>query len=169
MGLLDRIGLFDRGKMDKRAGEWAAKAMGCMVFADGKGPGDPEIAAFQVQVKTNRVLTESIGGKAAEAIFYQTVEAIRSLPSVMLQTHESELGVLAQDIEDLTAKNFALATVIAVAMGDDTVTPAEQQMLIRFQEMLGATIAVPVVGQVIRDFEQAAIQSGTAPPTPRPA
>lgn len=166
MGLLDRVGLFDRGKMDKRAGEWAAKAMGCMVFADGKGPGDAEIAAFQVQVKTNRVLTDSIGSKNAEGLFYQTVEAIKSLPAVMLQTHEAELGQLAQEIEDLTAKNFALATVIAVAMGDDTVTPAEHAMLARFHSSLGATIAIPNVGQVIHDFEEAAIKAGAAPPTP---
>ncbi len=65
MGLLDRVGLFDRNKMDKKAGEWAAKAMGCMVFADGNGAGAAEIAAAHEQAKTNRVLKDSIGRTTA--------------------------------------------------------------------------------------------------------
>lgn len=166
MGFLDRLGIFDRAKVGGQAGEWAAKAMACMVFADGKGPGEPEIAAMQVQVKSNRILRDSIGIKAAEALFHQTVEAIRTVPAVMLQTHEAELAQKAQGITDETEKNFALATVIAVAMGDGTVTHAEHQMLVRFRHMLGATIAIPNVGQTAHAFEAAAIQSGIAPPTP---
>lgn len=162
MGLLDRFGVFG-GKSGGKAGEWAAKAMACMAFADGKGPGEGELAAVQVQVKTNRVLAND---KGAEAIFHQTVEAIRTLPSVMLQTHEAEVGQLAQHITDPTDKNFALATVIAVAMGDGTITPAERAMLLRFQAMLGATIAVPDVGQTVHGFEAQAIAAGAVRPTP---
>jgi tellurite resistance protein len=162
MGFLDRFGIFGGDGTGGTAGEWAAKAMACMAFADGKGPGEGELAAVQVQVKTNRVLSDD---KAAEAIFHQTVEAIRALPSVMLQTHEAEVDQLAQHITDPTEKNFALATVIAVAMGDGTVTPAEQRMLLRFKAMLGATIAVPGVGQTVHAFEAQAIVTGAVQPT----
>lgn len=164
MGLLDRVGLFDRNKMDKKAGEWAAKAMGCMVFADGNGAGAAEIAAAQGQVKTNRVLKDSIGSRAAEAIFQTTIEAIGSLPAVMLQTHEAELAALGPQIEDITARNFAMATVIAVAMGDGTITHAERAMMVRFHAMLRATISIPDVGQTVHALENAAIQSGIMQP-----
>lgn len=162
------MGLFDRGKMNKKAGEWAAKAMGCMVYADGQGVGKAEITAAQGQVKTNRVLKDSIGSEDAEVMFRETLTAIGQVPAAMLPTYEAELAGLAKEIKDLNEKNFALATVIAVSMGDGTVTDSEYQMLLRFQKMLGATIPIPSPGQNMHAFEEAAVQKGAAEPSATP-
>jgi hypothetical protein len=139
------MGLFDRSKMSKAAGEWAAQAMACVVFADGSAS-EPEIAAAQDQLATNPVLKESIGTKKATALFNQTIEAIRPVPSAMLHSYEGELAELAQKVKDVNDKNFALSTLIAVSMGDGTLSQTEYDMIMRFKESLGATVPIPRPG-----------------------
>jgi len=131
--------------MSDEAGQWAAMAMACMVFADGTAS-EAAIAAAHGQVTANPVLHESIGTKEAERIFKATVDAIAQIPSAMLPTYEIKLDGLAKQIRDVNEKNFCFTTVIAVSMSDRTLTAAEHQMLQRFREMLGASIAIPDPG-----------------------
>ncbi|MFO0548345.1 MAG: TerB family tellurite resistance protein [Polyangiaceae bacterium] len=133
-------------KMSEEAGQWAATAMACVVFADGNA-NEAEIAAARGQVTTNPVLRDSIGTKEAERLFKETADAIAQIPAAMLPTYEIKLQGLAKSIREVNDKNFAFTTVIAVAMGDKTLTPAEHQMLVRFREMLGAgAIPIPDAG-----------------------
>ncbi len=136
---------FGKSKMDDEAGQWAAMAMACMVFADGSAA-EAEIAAARAQVQANPVLHESIGSGEAERLFKESTDAIKLIPSTMLPTYEVRLAGLAQKITEINSKNFALATVIAVAMGDGALTAAEHQMLTRFHKMLGASIPIPEPG-----------------------
>jgi hypothetical protein len=136
---------FGKSKMDDEAGQWAAMAMACMVFADGSAE-EAEIAAARAQVQANPVLHESIGSGDAERLFKESVDAIKLIPATMLPTYEVRLAGLAAKISDVNSKNFALATVIAVAMGDGALTAAEHQMAMRFHKMLGASIPVPEPG-----------------------
>jgi hypothetical protein len=139
------MGWFGKSKMDDEAGQWAAMAMACMVFADGSAA-EAEVVAARGQVQANPVLHESIGSAEAERLFKETVDAIKLIPATMLPTYEVRLAGLAQQITEINSKNFALATVIAVAMGDSSLTAAEHQMLMRFHKMLGASIPVPEPG-----------------------
>jgi hypothetical protein len=136
---------FGKSKMSNEAGQWSAMAMACMVFADGSAA-ESEIVAARGQVQGNPVLHESIGSSEAEKLFKETVDAIKLIPATMLPTYEVRLAGLAQQISEINSKNFALATVIAVAMGDGALTAAEHQMLMRFHKMLGASIPVPEPG-----------------------
>jgi hypothetical protein len=136
---------FGKSKMSNEAGQWSAMAMACMVFADGSAA-EAEIVAARGQVQANPVLHESIGSQDAERLFKETVDAIKLIPATMLPTYEVRLAGLAQQISEINSKNFALATVIAVAMGDGSLTAAEHQMLMRFHKMLGASIPVPEPG-----------------------
>jgi hypothetical protein len=140
------MGLFGRDKMSKSAGEWAAYAMGCMVFADGHA-NDAEIAAARGQVATNPVIRKSLGSQRAEKLFNETVEAVAQIPEAMLPSYETKLVELAAKVNEADEKNFALATVVAVAMGDRSLSAPEHAMLIRFRDMLGATIPLPSIGQ----------------------
>lgn len=140
------MGFFDQGKMSKESGEWAATAMGCMVFADGSAS-ESEIAAVKAQVEANPVVTTTIGSHRALEIFGATIEAIRPIPLTMLATYEVKLAGLAEDIDSTDDRNFALSTVVAVAMGDGTLTDSEYAMMARFREMLSATIPIPQPGQ----------------------
>ena len=136
---------FGKSKMNDEAGQWSAMAMACMVFADGSAA-ESEIVAARGQVQANPVLHESIGSSEAERLFKETADAIKLIPATMLPTYEVRLAGLAQQISEINSKNFALATVIAVAMGDGALTAAEHQMLMRFHKMLGASIPVPEPG-----------------------
>jgi hypothetical protein len=138
---------FGKTKMSDEAGQWSAMAMACMVFADGSAA-EAEIVAARGQVQANPVLHESIGSAEAERLFKETVDAIKLIPATMLPTYEVRLAQLAQQITDVNGKNFALATVIAVAMGDGALTAAEHQMAMRFHKMLGASIPIPEPGGV---------------------
>ena len=140
------MGLFGR-KMSKAAGEWAAIAMGCMVYADGAA-GEKELAAAEGQLETNPVLKHSIGQKKATTLFRETVAAIRQVPAAMLPTYEQKLGDLAKKVKGQDERNFALATVIAVSMGDAALSQKEHAMLERFQKTVGANIPIPAPGQV---------------------
>ena len=136
---------FGKTKMSDEAGQWAAMTMACMVFADGSAA-ESEVVAARGQVQANPVLHESIGSAAAEQLFKETIDAITAIPSAMLPTYEVRLAGLAEQISEINDKNFALATVIAVAMGDGSLTATEHQMLMRFHKMLGASIPLPEPG-----------------------
>lgn len=123
-------------------GEWAAQAMACMVFADGEAEA-PEIESARVACSSNPVITNSIGPQKAEALFNQAVAAIQTVPSAMLPSYEAKLATLAKKVTKEDDKNFALATVIAVAMADGELEDAERSMLARFKDQLGASIDVP--------------------------
>jgi len=142
------MGLFDRDKMNKEAGEWAAIAMACVLFADGSAS-DAEVAAAKGQAVSNPVLKNSIGSKRAEELFDETARAVAQIPSAMLPTYDVKLQSLAEKIDDANEKNFALATAIAVAMGDRSLSEGEHTMLLHFKEMLGATIQVPSLGKAV--------------------
>jgi hypothetical protein len=161
------MGLFG-SKMSKSAGEWAAAAMGCMVFADGAAT-ERDIAAAQGQVVTNPLFRHSIGEKKAGVLFKEAVDAIGQIPGAMLPTYEVKLAQLAEKISKLDDKNFALSTVIAVSMGDGTLTQSEYAMLFRFQKTLGANIPIPTPGQSLPEElkpEAAPAPAPVAQPTP---
>lgn len=125
-------------------GEWAAIAMACMVFADGEAE-DQEIQAASEACSANPVITNSIGASRATALFTQTVNAIKTVPSAMLPSYESKLAELGKSVNKQEDKNFAYATVIQVAMADGELEAAEVAMLKRFKDYIGANIEVPGV------------------------
>lgn len=127
------------------AGEWAVTAMAVMVFADGDAE-PAELEKAKVVATTNPVVKNSIGSARGETLFNETVEAIKVAPAAMLQTYLTKLDALAQKISSQDDKNFALASVIAVATADGDVEPPEHQLLLRFKDLLGATIDVPTSG-----------------------
>ncbi len=146
---MPRVGLFSSLKdklnsviVGSAAGEWAVTAMAVMVFADGDAEA-AEMEKAKVVATTNPVVKNSIGSARGEALFNDTVEAIKVAPAAMLQTYLTKLDALAKKISSQDDKNFALASVIAVATADGDVEPAEQQLLQRFKDLLGATIDVP--------------------------
>jgi hypothetical protein len=98
-------------------------------------------------VATNPVIKKSLGSSRAEKLFNETVEAVSQIPEAMLPSYEIKLVELAAKVDEADEKNFALATVIAVAMGDRTLSDGEHMMLTRFRDMLGATIPLPGIGQ----------------------
>lgn len=124
------------------AGEWAVTAMAVMVFADGEAEAS-EMEKAQVVATTNPVVKNSIGSARGEVLFNDTVEAIKVAPAAMLQTYLTKLEGLASKISSQDDKNFALASVIAVATADGEVEQPEYQLLLRFRDLLGATIDVP--------------------------
>jgi uncharacterized tellurite resistance protein B-like protein len=124
------------------AGEWAVTAMAVMVFADGDAEAS-EMEKAKVVATTNPVVKNSIGSDRGEALFNETVEAIKVAPAAMLQTYLTKLDALARKISSQDDKNFALASVIAVATADGDVERPEYELLIRFKDLLGATIDVP--------------------------
>lgn len=124
------------------AGEWAVTAMAVMVFADGEAEAS-EMEKAQVVATTNPVVKNSIGSARGEVLFNDTVEAIKVAPAAMLQTYLTKLESLASKISSQDDKNFALASVIAVATADGEVEQPEYQLLLRFRDLLGATIDVP--------------------------
>lgn len=143
------MGWFDNFKtkmktitVSSAGGEWAAMAMACMVFADGQAE-EPEIASAKTSCTTNPVIVNSIGAKKAEQIFDSTAAAIRTVPAAMLPTYEAKLANMAQQVKNPDDKNFALATVLAVAMADGEIEKPEYEMLMRFKAALGASIDVP--------------------------
>lgn len=127
------------------AGEWAVTAMAVMVFADGDAEAS-EMEKAKVVATTNPVVKNSIGSARGEALFNDTVEAIKVAPSAMLQTYLTKLDALAKKISSQDDKNFALASVIAVATADGDVERPEYELLVRFKDLLGATIDVPNPG-----------------------
>jgi uncharacterized tellurite resistance protein B-like protein len=127
------------------AGEWAVTAMAVMVFADGDAEAS-EMEKAKVVATTNPVVKNSIGSARGEALFNDTVEAIKVAPSAMLQTYLTKLDALAKKISSQDDKNFALASVIAVATADGDVERPEYELLVRFKDLLGATIDVPTAG-----------------------
>ena len=127
------------------AGEWAATAMAVMVFADGDAE-PSEMEKAKVVATTNPVVKNSIGSARGEALFNETVEAIKVAPAAMLQTYLTKLDALAKKIGSQDDKNFALASVIAVATADGDVERPEYELLLRFKDLLGATIDVPPPG-----------------------
>lgn len=146
---MPRVGLFSSLKdklnsviVGSAAGEWAVTAMAVMVFADGDAEA-AEMEKAKVVATTNPVVKNSIGSARGEALFNDTVEAIKVAPAAMLQTYLTKLDALAKKISSQDDKNFALASVIAVATADGDVEPAEQQLLHRFKDLLGATIDIP--------------------------
>lgn len=158
------MGFFNRDKMSREAGEWAATAMACLMFADGV-PGEAEGAAAKGQIATNPLFKKSIGAERADALFVETLEAIRPVPQAMLPTYEVKLQELASGIDELTERNFALATVIAVAMGDRTINDAEYAMLARLNEVLGANIPIPMSGQSVpREYTSEQVGAGAEVP-----
>ena len=124
------------------AGEWAATAMGVMVFADGEVEA-PEVAKAKQIALTSPVIKNSIGVSRAEQIINETIDSISIEPRSMLGTYLTKLDTLARKISKQEDKNFALAGVIAVASADGEVEPAEYELLIRFKAILGATIDLP--------------------------
>ena len=124
------------------AGEWAVTAMAVMVFADGDAEAS-EMEKAKVVATTNPVVKNSIGSERGEALFNDTVEAIKVAPAAMLQTYMTKLDALARKISSQDDKNFALASVIAVATADGDVERPEYELLVRFKDLLGATIDVP--------------------------
>lgn len=142
------MGLFGRDKPSKEAGQWAAMAMGCIVFADGAG-GQAEVTAAQAVVNAMPVLKNSIGAVEAERLFMETVEAVRPLPDTMLDAYVTKLEGMAREIKKLDEKNFALAAVIAVSKGDGVLTQGEHQLIARLKDILGATIRLPDPGQSV--------------------
>jgi uncharacterized protein YndB with AHSA1/START domain len=140
------MGLFGRSKMSKAAGEWAATAMACLVYADGAA-NEVEITAARAQIETNPVFKHSIGEKRAAQLFDEAVAAIAQVPAAMLASYQAKLGGLVEKIKGVDDRNFALTTVIAVALGDRTMSEAEAAMLNGFRESLGATIPVPAAGE----------------------
>lgn len=130
--------------VSKAGGEWAAMAMACMLFADGEAE-QGEVEAAKRSCSSNPVIVQSIGAKRAEEIFGETVVAIETMPAAMLPSYEQKLAELAKSVTKVEDKNFALATVIGVAMGDGELEPAEHAMLVRFKDSLGATIDVPAL------------------------
>jgi uncharacterized tellurite resistance protein B-like protein len=124
------------------AGEWAVTAMAVMVFADGDAEAS-EMEKAKVVATTNPVVKNSIGSDRGEALFNETVEAIKVAPAAMIQTYLTKLDALARKISSQDDKNFALASVIAVATADGDVERPEYELLIRFKDLLGATIDVP--------------------------
>ena len=67
------------------AGEWAVTAMAVMVFADGDAEAS-EMEKAKVVATTHPVVKNSIGSARGEALFNDTVEAIKVSPAAMLQT-----------------------------------------------------------------------------------
>lgn len=124
------------------AGEWAVTAMAVMVFADGDVE-PSELEKAKGVATTNPVVKNSIGSARGEALFNETVEAIKIAPGAMVQTYLGKLDQLARKISTQEDKNFALAGVIAVATADGEVERPEYELLLRFKALLGATIEVP--------------------------
>lgn len=139
------MGLFGRDKPSKEAGQWAAVAMGCVVFADGTA-GQGEVTAAQAVVNAMPVLKNSIGPVEAERLFMETVEAVRPLPATMLDAYVTKLEGMAKEVKNVDDKNFALAAVIAVSKGDGVMTQGEHQLIARLKDSLGATIRLPDPG-----------------------
>ncbi|MCA9561921.1 MAG: hypothetical protein KC561_00465 [Myxococcales bacterium] len=154
------MGLFNRNKMSKDAGEWTAVAMAMSLFADGS-PSEAEIQVAKNQMATNPLIKHSIGPERAEEVFNEALQAIAPVPSAMIPTFEVKLAGLAKEVDDVNEKNFALAAVIAVMIGDGVVGEAENAALLKFQEMLGATIPLPKVGgSVPAEYQPTHLETG---------
>jgi tellurite resistance protein len=143
------VGFFDSFKaklnsivVGTAAGEWAVTAMAVMVFADGEVEA-AEVEKAKVVATTNPVVKNSIGSDRGAALFAETIQAIETAPSAMVQTYLTKLDKLAGKISSQDDKNFALASVIAVANADGDVERPEYELLLRFKALLGATIDVP--------------------------
>jgi len=154
---------FNRDSMSKEAGEWAAIAMACMCYADGEAT-DEELRIARRQAASNPVIRKSIGAKRSNELFEKTIQAIFEVPSAMLASYEVSLQELAAEIDEVDEKNFALTTVIAVALGDRAVSEREHAMLTRFKESLKATVEVPDIGSVVAPVLRQAAQQAPANP-----
>lgn len=164
---------------NKSQGQWAAKAMACMVYADGHAS-EEEIQTATNQINHNPVF-EKIGSDDALEIFNQTVEALQHGGAPMLASIEGELRELAEKVKEINEKNFALTCVLAIASHDDVLDEGERAMALRFKEMLGASIAIPEVGKPtgfktmavnLGDIAKLAAETGHIPPmasAPAPA
>lgn len=128
--------------MSDGAGRWAVTAMGCMVFADGQAE-ESEIQKATAVVINNPVIKNSIGAEKGLQMFTAVVEAIKTEPTSMLASYLKTLEELAKEVKTEEDKNFALGTVIAIAAADGEIEPPEHVMLLKFKELLGATVDVP--------------------------
>ncbi|MDF1661853.1 MAG: tellurite resistance TerB family protein, partial [Planctomycetota bacterium] len=125
-------------------GEWAAVAMACMVFADGEAS-QSEIDSAMTSCTNNPVILSSIGENKAQRVFNGTIEVLKVVPQTMLASYEDKLQTLGKVIKKQEDKNFAYATVLAVALADGELTNAEQEMLVRFKSYIQANVDVPEV------------------------
>lgn len=124
------------------AGEWAATAMACMVFVDGEAEAS-EIEAAKAVVASNPVIADSIGSKKGLALFEEAVRAIGTAPAAMLGSYMTRLQAQAAKVDKQEDRNFAMATVIAIATADGEIEPAEHAMLLRLKEIIGADVDIP--------------------------
>lgn len=124
------------------AGEWACIAMACVVFADGTA-GDPEIEKARENCATNPVVVNTLGPAKGEKLFLDTCHAINTVPSAMLPSYEKKLTALSGKISEPQDRQFALATVLQVAMADGRLDASEHAMLQRFKQTLGVDLEIP--------------------------
>lgn len=125
-------------------GEWAAVAMACMVFADGEAS-QSEIESALNSCTNNPVILSSIGEKKAQDVFNSTIDVLKVVPQTMLASYEDKLQTLGKVIKKQDDKNFAYATVLAVALADGELTNAEREMLVRFKTYIQANVLIPEV------------------------
>jgi len=135
-------------------GEWAAIAMACMVFADGKAT-DCEIESAQSSCTNNPVIVNSIGQAKALKIFDSTTEVLKIVPQTMLESYEEKLQLLGKVVKKQQDKNYAFATVVAIALADGNLTDSEREMLLRFKDYIKANVDVSILVDQSSKEEQA--------------